>query len=798
MAWLGAVISPEQVRRWGVILVTSLLIGGAVVDADPAPAEPVREGEVARRTVRAPFAFVWRDRTALDAERTRVEAAEPPVFVLDEGLVPELAGRLTLAFREASKPGLDAAAATEAFRREAGVPVDTARITQLAAAGFPEEALAQIRRWWVEGYGDRLVPLDRAELPPDGKPIRVVPLAQDRDAFLLGDRGRVASLDDVRRAVTVASLRQADPPAWTTAAEQIAVAMVRPNLYLDPERTSDARQAAADAVSPLTNSVQRGEILFREGDRLSAAHVAQVDAMRASRAERSFVGAWLGVAAFVFAMLATVDGSMRRYVREDRDGIRNLGALGSLLVLVALTGKLLVSVSQGLAALLGPDVPDEALWFLLPVAGGATTVRLLMGTARTVAFAVSAAVVSGLVMQLDGVWVMYFLMVALASGGFSDRGRERIAVLRQAALTGLLGSALVVLLWLASNQLGVTTPLSGPIFPTVAVVAAFASGLISGVVVLALVPLFELAGFVTDYRLLELASLNHPLMRNLMLRAPGTYHHSVVVGTLAEAACEAIGANSLQAKVAAYFHDIGKAIKPQYFVENQRGGANRHNDLEPAASARVIIDHVHQGVRMAEEHRLPKPILDNIRMHHGTGLLYYFHARAVQLAGPAGAIDESLFRYPGPKPSNREAGVIMLADKVEAATRTLKHPTEANLRAMIDRVIGSVMADGQFSECPLTFREIYTTADTFTRVLLGIYHQRIEYPQTAAVSALPAQGSQTVGLPDTSGFERGFTLELDAETVAAARASSRMWTADAEPDEDTDYESARHLPGEEE
>lgn len=790
-------------RRIAVLVGVSLLAGTAVLDLEQVPSDAVHDGEIARRTVRAPFAFTWTDRAALDAERERVGTAQPPVFLADISLVPTALSRLVVAFK-AARGEAAPADALEAFRREAGVGVEPARLQGLVDAGFPDAAVEVIGRWLADGYGDRLVPAERGELPPDSRAITIVPLAGDRESFQLTDRGRISTLDDVRRAVTLASVRDSALPgpkgekvAWRESAEAVAVALVRPNLFFDAERTSAARDEAANAVSQAPVVVQRGQILFREGDRLTTAHVGQVDAMRALRADRSLWAAWLGVSAFLFVTLAAVHGAMRRYVREDPFGPRNLATSGALIVLVAITGRVLVRISPGLASLLGGDVPSEAMWFLLPVAGGAMTIRLLMGTARTVAFTVSASVVCGLLMQLDAVWVVYFLLVGLVAGGMVEHSRERIAVLRSAAATGVFGALVVLMLWVAGNQLGVPTPLSGPLVPWAAVIAAIASGLLSGVVVLALVPLFELVGFVTDYRLLELASLNHPLMRTLMLRAPGTYHHSVVVGSLAEAACEAIGANGLQAKVAAYFHDIGKSHKPLYFVENQRGGANRHNDLDPLASARVIIDHVVLGVKMAEEHRLPKPILDNIRMHHGTGLLQYFHARAVQNAAATGGpdVDDAAFRYPGPKPNTREAGVIMLADKVEAATRTVRHPTEHNLRAMIDRIIGSVMADGQFSDCPLTFREIYTIADTFLRVLMGIHHQRIEYPQTASLSGASAKPRE---IGESSAFERGFTLELDAETVATARASSRMWTEDPEVDEDTDYESVKYLPGDHE
>jgi putative nucleotidyltransferase with HDIG domain len=334
-------------------------------------------------------------------------------------------------------------------------------------------------------------------------------------------------------------------------------------------------------------------------------------------------------------------------------------------------------------------------------------------------------------------------------------------------------------------------------------------------------PLFEAAGFVTDYRLMELANLNHPLLRQLMLRAPGSYHHSVLVGTLAEAACEEVGANALQARVAAYFHDVGKALKPQYFIENQRGEVNRHTTLDPHTSARVIINHVLDGGRLALEYKLPQPIIDNIYMHHGTGLLQYFFAQARLQADDPSSVDEATFRYPGPKPSTREAGIIMLADKVEAATRTIREPNEENIRAMINQIINSVMADGQFERCPLTFQEIYTIADSFVQVLLGIYHQRIEYPATRAISrgSTPPDDASADAEPEAVGTARTgtiitleipnpFTQRRQEQLAAAARATANVAppapvpardelpadTTEDTGDPDTDYEIVENLP----
>jgi hypothetical protein len=271
---------------------------------------------------------------------------------------------------------------------------------------------------------------------------------------------------------------------------------------------------------------------------------------------------------------------------------------------------------------------------------------------------------------------------------------------------------------------------------------ALLGGILSAFLVLGLVPIFELFGFVTDFKLLELANLNHPLLRQLMLRAPGTYHHSMTVASLSEAAAESIGAHALRTRVACYFHDIGKALQPQYFIENQRGGPNPHDRLKPHQSARVIINHVVDGAAIAEQHKLPQAVLDAILMHHGTSIIKYFYAKALEQAGEDEIINEADFRYPGQRPSTREAGIIFLADRIEAACRTIKEPTAHNFRAMSQKLVNDAVTDGQLEECPLTLKELYTIIDAFTNTLLGIHHHRIEYPLLPTASRHPGQPAQ--------------------------------------------------------
>jgi putative nucleotidyltransferase with HDIG domain len=217
-----------------------------------------------------------------------------------------------------------------------------------------------------------------------------------------------------------------------------------------------------------------------------------------------------------------------------------------------------------------------------------------------------------------------------------------------------------------------------------------------------------------------------------MIRAPGTYHHSILVGTMVEAAAEAIHANPLLARVAAYYHDIGKSSKPLYFIENMSGGENRHDKLSPSMSALILISHVKEGVELAREKRLGLPIIDIIRQHHGTALISYFFQKAKTVDDPeARNVDERDFRYPGPKPQTREAGLVMLADCVEAASKTLIDPTPARVQGMVQKIINNIFIDGQLDECELTLKNLHDIAKSFNRILAGIYHHRIDYPEPA-------------------------------------------------------------------
>jgi len=258
------------------------------------------------------------------------------------------------------------------------------------------------------------------------------------------------------------------------------------------------------------------------------------------------------------------------------------------------------------------------------------------------------------------------------------------------------------------------------------------NGLLSGVISLGVLPLFEyILQTVTNISLLELADSNHPVLQRMVLEAPGTYHHSLIVGNLSDTACVAVGANGLLARIGAYYHDIGKLQKPEYFIENQDIKKNAHDELTPTMSKLIIMNHIKEGLELAKKYSLSPALWDFIKQHHGKSLVYYFYRRALEGKEENQEVAEEGFRYPGPKPNTKETAIVLLADSVEAATRSLKDPTFDKIAETVHKVINNKFIDGQLDECELTLNDLEKISSVFTKILSGIYHSRVNYPQEA-------------------------------------------------------------------
>jgi len=315
----------------------------------------------------------------------------------------------------------------------------------------------------------------------------------------------------------------------------------------------------------------------------------------------------------------------------------------------------------------------------------------------------------------------YLAVLFLISGILSTillwQVRRRNAIIRAGLIIGIVQA--ITLLFLERFKISNFS----------AYITLFLNGIASSVIAVGILPVFEyLFNTVTNISLLELADFNNPILQRLMMEAPGTYHHSLVVGNLSEAACQATGAHALLARIGAYYHDIGKLSKPEYFSENQDIAVSKHDTLSPTMSKMVIMNHVKEGMELAKKQKLNWKLVDFIQQHHGKSLVYYFYRRALENLESEQQILEEGFRYPGPKPNTKETAIVLLADSVEAATRTLKEPTPVNIEDLVHKVINNKFIDGQLDECDLTLKDLEMIAVVFSRILGGIYHSRITYP----------------------------------------------------------------------
>jgi len=267
----------------------------------------------------------------------------------------------------------------------------------------------------------------------------------------------------------------------------------------------------------------------------------------------------------------------------------------------------------------------------------------------------------------------------------------------------------------------------------------FLNGALSSIIVLGVLPVFEyLFRTVTNISLLELADFNHPLLQRMIMEAPGTYHHSLVVGNMSESACRQVGANALLARIGAYYHDIGKLEKAEYFSENQAVSVSKHDALSPSMSKLIIMNHVKEGVELAKKYKLSPPLVDFITQHHGNSLVYYFYRKALETLEEDQEVKEEGFRYPGPKPNTKETAIVLLADSVEAATRALREPSPARIEEVVHKVINNKFIDGQLDECDLTLKDLEKISAVFIRILSGIYHARVNYPEESRSEPHPS------------------------------------------------------------
>jgi putative nucleotidyltransferase with HDIG domain len=396
-----------------------------------------------------------------------------------------------------------------------------------------------------------------------------------------------------------------------------------------------------------------------------------------------------------------------------------LALLGFMIISTLALGWLTEFTLEGLTKGLEIEAGRTVI-FGIPVPAGAMLVTLLFDFHTAIVFSFVVSLLSG-AWQGDAAFTVYAFVGSLTAAFSMIRCKKRTAILK-GGLYVLGVNLLTVITLLLFNGQFITQEA-----PLAMAFTAFSALFMVAIVSLALPVLEYVFKATTDITLLELMDLEHPLMKNLMISAPGTYHHSIILGNLVESCAEDIGVNPLLARVGAYYHDIGKIKMPEYFIENQSSGVSKHETLTPHMSSMILISHVKEGVELAEQHKLPEAVKEIIQQHHGCALITYFYERAKgQSNGEELPVDE--YKYPGPRPQSRIAALIMLADAVEAASRVLTDPTPSRIASLVDKIINHIFLDGQLDECELSLKDIYEIRKRFTYILTGILHKRIDYP----------------------------------------------------------------------
>lgn len=489
------------------------------------------------------------------------------------------------------------------------------------------------------------------------------------------------------------------------------------NSFFDVELTSEARKEAASNVNPVM--IQAGEIIVREGQVITNDIYAKLELVGVLDQQANLFPI-IGLVLLILLLCLVIAHEMRVLLLKGKLDQRKMMAIVFVSIIVASMMKVISLYTT----------TDNYLFYVTPISMGVLLVKLLIHERFSFIFASVMSILASVIFngeipgQLNIEAGIYCFISQIAAIILLKNTKDRSYFLKAGfGITIVNLTVITLFIFLSFEKYTYMDLLFQGAF---GVVSAF----LASVLTIGLLPFFETGlGILTDGKLLQLSNPNQPLLKKILTEAPGTYHHSIMVANLSETACEAIGANGLLARVGSYYHDIGKTVRPHYFIENQLSIQNPHDFIEPEESAKIIISHPYDGAEILMKEKMPKEIIDIAKQHHGTSLLKYFYFKAKETDQ---FVEEKDYRYPGPKPQTKEAAIICICDSVEAAVRSLKEPTEEKIEEIVSSIIKDRMTDGQLNECPLTLKELETIQETICNTLKGIFHSRIQYPTKEA------------------------------------------------------------------
>jgi cyclic-di-AMP phosphodiesterase PgpH len=729
----------------GVLLAVSLLLGVLLSRYSFLSLPFYSVGDIARTDIVVPADDLVVDEGATEALKTDAKERVLPVFRLEDAVRGRALSRLATLFAR-GRVLLDRArtAGGAALRKKhkqnyrtlpSGIKGQLREAVRSAGIGEPSDELLNflVRERFGAELENRLssllqlgfsIPVIDEPMTVRGRTrLTVIDRAKQKEEIL--PRERVSTLEQARDLVFQELKRdKIIPVARHPEGRRVLEALLIPDLIFDLQETLARQAKAAANVNPVLRQLKKGKIILRRGDEINRDDLIQIEAIRKFSAGSGSVQRAAGMSILIGVFLLTYIVFLRfvhavhwRFLRLVLLSVMILAGNVLLLKVFWFIGE---SISQSYAA--STLIDRTVFFYVLPYALGAMNITLLAGETSALLYLIFFSPLAGQAVGSDFYGLIYIVMAGLL-GVLSVRNvTERLGIIEAGFKTGLAAAAVFIVLQFAgSSSPDLRNWAMGVFF-------AFLSGSLNAGLLAFTLPLLEhLFRVTTEIRLSELGNVNFPTIRQLILKAPGTYNHSIAVGTLGEGAAGVLGLSPLFLRVAGLYHDIGKTVHPEYFVENQRQG-NPHDLIDPQKSAGILKEHVKDGVRIAGEAGLPASLVELIPQHHGTKLMHYFWEKAREQAKPGEKIEEGSFRYPGPKPQTKEAAVLMLADGVEAAARTLTDPSHEKLLALIKEIISSTAEDGQLAECDITLAEIDRLTFSFLDTLSDYYHSRIAYP----------------------------------------------------------------------
>ncbi|MFP4039230.1 MAG: HD family phosphohydrolase [Desulfosudaceae bacterium] len=738
-----SISNDNRAFRWLLLLLTALVFGATFTSAIlPVPYYSYQAGDVARDNIKSPEVFLIRDTNATRDKRQQASREILTVYDYNEQLTGQIRQRLARSFEfvrsayTADKP-LDSRTINdrvwekkEKFENLIGFDVSQGAYRILVKEGFSEEIEHLIFKIVSEVLQNGVVANKDVLLKEKGTGIILKFVGSDNEEIVQNLR-HFYGQDQAQAMVRIIGdplLKGLDYTVKNLIVD-FSQRLIRPNLILNTNETERRRKIAADNVKPVLYKIKKGEMILREGERVSEQDILKLEGLAERVKDKR--SAWPAIGAFFMGIIVLLVIFLRNSESKRHSTLadnKTLLFFATMLCVSFVAARLSLMLAESFAtgsSLISP----ENVFLVIPLATSAMIVCLFMDIELTASFALILALCVAAIYENSFQIFVYAILNMTMAAYWMQYCPERKIFIKAGVKLGLFNMAVVTTLNIYLAEIALLPML-------VDCGLAFSGGVLTGILTAGLAPIFEMIfGYTTDIKLLELSNLDQPLLKRLMLEAPGTYHHSLIVGAMVEAAAPEVGANPLLARVCGYYHDIGKIKKPFYFIENQRGAKNKHEKLAPSMSSLILISHIKDGVEIARKSRLGDPIINAIRQHHGTRLISYFYEKAKRqmganekLADKEKEINVNDFRYPGPRPQSREAGLVMLADEVEAASRSLDSPTPSRIQKIMQDIINQAFSEGQLNECELTLKDLNNIAKSFNNILSGIYHHRIEYP----------------------------------------------------------------------